>query len=209
MLNALDMKHADAGLETTKEQTSICPKPRRLERVVNVDISRVWAMPSKNTFNIKPVNELIQKWVRKGHPSKIIDPFANESCFNQICFATNDLSNEYNTTHHMEALDFLKQFEDSSIGMVLFDPPWTMRQISESYKNVGREGHSYDTTSGFYSQRKKEVARIVKKNGIVICCGYNSGGVGKTLGFELLEVLLVPHGGAHNDSIITVERKLV
>jgi hypothetical protein len=56
---------------------------------------------------------------------------------------------------------------------------------------------------------KKEVARIVKQNGVVICCGYNSGGVGKTLGFELLEVLLVPHGGAHNDSIITVERKLV
>ena len=27
-------------------------------------------------------------------------------------------------------------------------------------------------------------------------------------GYELLEVLLVPHGGAHNDTIVTVERKV-
>jgi hypothetical protein len=26
-------------------------------------------------------------------------------------------------------------------------------------------------------------------------------------GFELLEILLVPHGGSHNDTICTVERK--
>jgi len=40
----------------------------------------------------------------------------------------------------------------------------------------------------------------------VISFGWNSGGIGKTNGFEILEILLVAHG-AHNDTICTVERK--
>lgn len=36
---------------------------------------------------------------------------------------------------------------------------------------------------------------------------WNSGGFGKNLGFEMIEILLVPHGGHHNDTIVTVERK--
>lgn len=34
-----------------------------------------------------------------------------------------------------------------------------------------------------------------KKDGIVITCGWNSGGIGKTNGFEIVEILLVPQGG--------------
>ena len=33
-------------------------------------------------------------------------------------------------------------------------------------------------------------------------------GLGKNRGFEMLEILLVPHGGSKNDTIVTVERKL-
>ena len=35
-----------------------------------------------------------------------------------------------------------------------------------------------------------------------------SNGIGKNRGFEMLEILLVPHGGSKNDTIVTVERKL-
>jgi len=170
-------------------------------------ISRTWAMPSKNTFSIKPINDLIQRYIYTESPKKIIDPFTNQSCFRDLCFATNDLNPDFETTHHVESLDFLKMFEDESVDMVLFDPPWTLRQISECYKGIGKTVHASDTTAGFYSQRKKEVSRITRSGGIVICCGYNSGGIGKTNGFELLEVLMVPHGGVHYDSIVTVERK--
>ena len=115
---------------------------------------------------------------------------------------------ETKTTHHLESLEFLKLFEDNSVHGVLFDPPYSPRQISECYKSMGMEVHMKDTQSSFYGDRKKEIARIVQTNGIVISCGWNSGGIGKSLGFELIEVLLVPHGGAHNDTIVTVERKI-
>lgn len=50
--------------------------------------------------------------------------------------------------------------------------------------------------------------RIVKKDGVVISCGWNSGGIGKKYGFDIVEILLVPHGGAHNDTIVVVEKKI-
>ena len=64
------------------------------------------------------------------------------------------------------------------------------------------------TQSSYWGNQKKEISRIVKKDGIVITCGWNSGGIGKSNGFEIIEVLLVPHGGWHNDTIITVDKKV-
>ena len=32
------------------------------------------------------------------------------------------------------------------------------------------------------------------------------GGIGKNNGFKIVEILLVPHGGWHNDTIVTVEK---
>ncbi|MEQ9716120.1 MAG: hypothetical protein ABGF52_11385, partial [Candidatus Asgardarchaeum sp.] len=55
---------------------------------------------------------------------------------------------------------------------------------------------------------REGISRVIKDNGIVISCGWNSNGVGKTRGFEIVEILLVPHGGIHNDTIVTVERKI-
>jgi hypothetical protein len=165
--------------------------------------SRAWAMPNHNTFSINPIAALIERHMTGGD---WIDPFARNSPFNHRCKYTNDLSPEADTTHHMEALEFLEIIEGPFDG-VLFDPPYSPRQISECYKQVGRAVHMQDTQSSFYGDRKKAVAKLVKPGGIVISCGWNSGGIGKSLGFELVEVLLVPHGGAHNDTIVTVETK--
>ncbi len=165
---------------------------------------RMWSMPSSDTFSIPPIRDLIGRYIRVG---EFVDPFARNSPFKEMCLATNDLCAGFGTTHNMESLDFLRSFDDCSVGGVLFDPPYSPRQISECYKSVGREVHMEDTQSSFYGDRKKEVARVVRVGGVVICCGWNSGGIGETLGFELVEVLLVPHGGAHNDTIVTVEVK--
>ena len=37
--------------------------------------------------------------------------------------------------------------------------------------------------------------------------GWNSSGFGNTRGYVVEEILLVAHGGAHNDTICVVERK--
>ena len=134
----------------------------------------------------------------------IIDPFANNS---KIATVTNDLNPDFNTDFHLDAFDFLKMFDNNSIDVVLYDPPYSTRQVSESYKNVGKEVTALDTSANWRKKHLDEIQRILKPNGIAICFGWNTNGVGKTRGFEMLEVLIVAHGGSHNDTLCTVEIK--
>jgi len=170
---------------------------RPLDTVV---IRRCWAMPNSNTFAIKPIGELISR--RKF--GMVIDPFANS---NKHADITNDIDQQYDTDYHLDALEFLRTFENASVDTVLFDPPYSPRQVSEVYKKLGRTVNMQTTQASFWGNLKKEIGRITKNAGIVITCGWNSGGVGKKYGFELDEILLVLHGGWHNDTIVTVERK--
>lgn len=159
-------------------------------------------MPNKNTFEIAPIKALLQEEVDLS--KKWIDPFANK---NKIASVTNDLNKAYHTDYHLDALDFLKLFEDESIDGVLYDPPYSPRQVSECYNDVGYNV-TWDTTkASFWGNHKREISRIVKIGGKVITFGWNSGGIGYKYGFEIQRILLVPHGGWHNDTICTVEIK--
>ena len=165
-------------------------------------INRIWEMPNSNTFEIVAIHNLIYKYLRPEHYS--IDPFANESWIAKV---TNDLNPEYKCDYSEDATDFLRRFDDNSVDFILYDPPYSLRQVSECYKSVGIEVTTETTQSSWRSKHIDEIKRIVKPNGIVMCFGWNSNGVGIVRGFEMEEILLIAHGGSHNDTIITVERK--
>lgn len=166
-------------------------------------IRREWAMPNSNTFSIKPIRALIDKYMHL-NGGMWCDPFARNS---HIATITNDINPDTEATYHMDALDFLKQWEDESMSGVLYDPPYSPRQIKECYDGIGKSLTSKDTSAAFWGNQKKEIARVVEPGGYVLSFGWNSGGIGKKYGFEIVEVLLVAHGGWHNDTICTVERK--
>lgn len=168
-------------------------------------IERIWAMPNKNTFTIPPIKALVleEQYKTKG---LWIDPFANTSKFANI---TNDLDPDMPTDYHMEALDFLRMFDTESVDGVLYDPPFSPRQVSECYKRLGKTVSWLHTSAKYWSEQKDEISRILRPNGVVITCGWNSDGIGISRGFEMERVLLVPHGGSRNDTIVTVERKKV
>lgn len=165
-------------------------------------MKRVWAMPDKNTFSIKPIKELIGRYSPQATLS--VDPFANNA---KLATVTNDLDPQYNTDYHLDALDFLKLFDDGSVDLILYDPPYSPRQVSESYRKLDRAVNRETTQGSYWSRQKDEIARIIRPGGISISCGWNSNGVGKNRGFEIIEILLVAHGGNHNDTIVTVEQK--
>jgi hypothetical protein len=135
-----------------------------------------------------------------------LDPFSRASPFAHRC-VTNDLSPDFHADYHEEAADFLARFDGANVDGVLFDPPYSPRQIAEAYKGVGRVVHGEDTRISFYGDRKRLAARAIKVGGKALCFGWNSNGFGKTLGFRLVEMLIVAHGSAHNDTICTVEVK--
>jgi hypothetical protein len=167
-------------------------------------INRIWAMPNKNTFIILPIKELLSRYVSK---DKIwIDAFANES---NVASITNDLNPEYDTDYHLDALEFFKTFNDNSVDGVLYDPPYSITQAAQCYKSYGKEKLETNVSNmGYWGEIKNQIARILKHDGIAISFGWSSNGIGKNRGFEFLEILLVPHGGSKNDTIVTVEKKL-
>lgn len=166
-------------------------------------------MPNSKTFKIKPIRELIQKELIKGI---VIDPFANECNIKDIMinntYISNDIDEQYNTDYHLDALAFLKQFDDNSVDMILYDPPYSPRQVSECYKSLGMTVNMKTTQASYWSNQKKEIGRILKQGGKAITFGWNSGGIGKKYGLDITNILLVPHGGWHNDTICTVEIKI-
>ena len=164
-------------------------------------IDRFWAMPSKNTFSIPPFHALIEQYRRDGIS---IDPFANAARLTAI---TNDLDLSYDTDYHMDATDFLSLFPDQTVDFVLYDPPFSSRQVSEYYRRLGRTVNMETTQNSYWRRHKEQISRIVKPEGIVISFGWCSGGIGLKYGFEKLHIRLVCHGGHHNDTIAVVERK--
>lgn len=166
-------------------------------------IERIWAMPNKWTFTIKPIRELLVEEVCDG---LWCDPFAGMNSPAQV---TNDLRQEMNASSNMDALEFLKKQESSYFDGVLFDPPYSITQAKQEYEGAGMELLDVRPTSmEYWAKCKDEMVRILKPGGKLICFGWNSMGAGKNRGMDLKRILLVPHGGSKNDTIVTVEIKL-
>ena len=132
---------------------------------MNMTINKTWAMPNKNTFKIKSFSNLIDRYncrnlfnYKKDFVS--IDPFANE---NKLAIITNDLDTQYNTDYNLDALDFLKKMKSKSVDLVLYDPPYSPRQVAECYKKLGKTVNMETTQSSFWGNMKKEITRITKK----------------------------------------------
>lgn len=160
-------------------------------------------MPNKWTFQIPPIADLLARYVGDG--KGWIDPFAGETSPAEI---TNDLNPDRPAKYHLDALDFLKQLNGQYKG-VLFDPPYSLRQVKECYEGLGRDFTMADSQDvGRWTLIKREISKLIITGGIALSFGWNSQGIGKQNGFEINEILLICSGGAHNDTIVTVERKV-
>lgn len=168
--------------------------------------TRTWAMPNADTFSVKPIGEFVQRYLAASKIS--IDPFARNK---RWATHTNDLNPDTTAEHHMDAEEFLKMLACNSTqaDLVIFDPPYSPRQISECYKSVGREVGMKGTQSALLYQRVRDaIPAVLSSGGIVLSFGWNSVGMGKRHGFEQIEIMLCCHGGAHNDTICLAERRV-
>jgi hypothetical protein len=165
-------------------------------------VERIWAMPNQWTFQIAPIKTLLGRYVGDG--KDWIDPFAG---LNSPAEFTNDLNPQAPTKSHLEAKEFVKQFQGKRVKGAIIDPPYSLRQIKECYDSIGLK-LPYEITIHTFDDVKDLIAPLIAPGGYVICCGWNTNGFGKNRGFDLVEILLVPHGGFHNDTIVTVERRM-
>jgi hypothetical protein len=146
---------------------------------------------------MKPVARLLKEYKIGGG---WIDPFAG---LHSPAEYTNDIE-FLPVKSHMDALDFLKSLESESKVGALFDPPYSVEQCLRRYtpKQNGTAGRAE-----YWAKCKDEIARIICPGGTVISFCWDSTGIGKKRGFEIIEIVLICHGACHNDTIVTVERK--
>lgn len=170
--------------------------------------TRHFAMPSADTFSVRPIGDFVRRYL-SGAAGVTVDMFARN---NRLCTHTNDLNPETTAEHHMDAEDFLRGmhlWHRNNIALALFDPPYSPRQISECYKGVGREVTSKDTqNAALYKRVRDALCPLVAPGGVVLSFGWSSNGMGIKRGYAIEEILMVAHGGAHNDTICIAERKV-
>jgi hypothetical protein len=167
-----------------------------------IKMSRARAGASAWTFTIKPIAALLNQYVPEGGKGWI-DPFAGD---NSPAEFTNDQHPARNAKYHMDSEEFCKHLPGPFEG-VLFDPPYSYRQVSEHYKEIGKKARSIDTSANFYNRVMNAVCDKIRPGGYAISFGWNSNAFGPNRGFEIVEIMLVAHGMHHNDTIVTVERK--
>ena len=168
--------------------------------------TRHWAFPSAETFSIPPIKDFVKKYLRQSSIS--VDPFARDC---EWATYTNDLNHKTNAEYHLDSRDFLREMirKEVRADLVIFDPPYSPRQVKECYDGIGLK---MEMESAWRTQQwaveKGMINKIMTVGGVFLHFGWNSTGIGKRHGYELLEILLVCHGSGHNDTICMAERKV-
>lgn len=168
--------------------------------------SRQWAMPNRNTFSIQPIRLFVTRYLMASNES--VDPFCGNK---QWATYNNDLNPTHSSPSQMDAEAFLDSLHRQGVrcDLGILDPPYSPRQISECYKAAGLTvGMKETQNSALYARVKAALIKILTADAVVLSFGWNSAGMGIKHGFQIIEILLVCHGAAHNDTICMAERRI-
>jgi len=151
---------------------------------------------NKYTFKSKP----IRSWVESHCKNKmVLNLFAGlteiDGCSLEV---RNDIDTTMNAEHHLDALDFVKEWNGKLFNSIVLDPPYSYRKSMEMYN-----GHK----ASRFNQLKDQLLGILTTNGEVITFGYQSVSMGVVRGFKQKELLIMSHGGAIHDTLAILEKK--
>jgi hypothetical protein len=145
----------------------------------------------------------------------ICDPFANDTCeepglWDGAYVTSNDLNPSFKTTYNLEANDFAEKMEREGrlFDLILFDPPYSLRQLKDQYEGIGMNLELWQTQN-MWGRAKNALAQCVPVGGYVIHLGWHTSGFGKHRGFEKVELLNLEPVGKDDryNLLITVEQK--
>jgi len=153
--------------------------------------------PRKYTFEMPK----LLKWTIQNCKGKTLNLFAGKTLLNGVNETRVDLNKEMPADYHMDAFEFVMLAEKKGwrYDTIIFDPPYNLRKSREKYMGI---------YTSELRKIKTELPNIVNNNGIIISYGYDTTGMGRNRGFELIHVCIVNHSGDHNDTLCTIEKKI-
>lgn len=177
---------------------------RRFKNKVSID--QCLGHSSHHTHQLKPFEQLYHHVMNKLILERniitpeVIDPFARCCLWGTQRNDINPAFLEQYTTHNKDALEFLCDIPSNSSDLVLFDPPFSNRQSDEEYGTS-----NLYTQPGYVVDLGLQCFRILKLNGYMIKCGYNTNPPYK--GFELIHVKVCQMGASRNDILMSLWQK--
>jgi len=147
----------------------------------------------------------------------VIDPFARESFTRNLpsCI-TNDLNTEFNTDYNLEFKEFAQALQGRFIScahppidLVLFDPPYSLRQLKDCYNGIGKDLDLWQTHN-MWKEGKDILASMMRPGSYAISLGWTTSGFGKNRGFEKREVHVFEQAAREDrySLLLTVEQKV-
>ena len=144
----------------------------------------------------------------------IVDPFARSSFLtlgnhNTI---TNDLDPQFtHCDYNLTAHEFAVEIKGSGveIDVLVFDPPYSLRQVKECYEGIGKDLELWQTHN-MWGKCKDDLASCMKLGSYAVSLGWDTHGMGEKRGFKKMEIHNFEQGGneyAYN-LLVTVERKV-
>lgn len=168
-------------------------------------------------FDNLHIRSIIDRYIRELNSTlqgnvSICDPFARECFTNQMenCI-TNDMNPAFDTDYNLEFKAFAKEMWTiyKKFDLILFDPPYSLRQLKEHYDGIGSKMALWQSQN-MWKDGKDILARQVRVGGYVISLGWTTSGFGKKRGFKKVAVHVMEQAAREDRYalLITVEQKV-
>lgn len=137
----------------------------------------------------------IREWVEDRATGKVLNLFAGRTKLNLDEFRV-DLREDMVADWYGDALEFVTT-TDLKFDTIILDPPYGLRKSMTKYNGA---------TVSNYKLITSNLPRLMNKDAHTISFGYSSVGMGKSNGYEKIEVMLMCHGGAQHDTIAVIDK---
>lgn len=166
-------------------------------------VSNINAHPFENSYVSRVIDRVLDR-LNNANMNRIpgrlhlCDPFSNNKTVRRqgTTLVTNDLNPKFNADYCMDANDFAEEMykQQKLFDLVLFDPPYSLRQLKDCYESIGQELPHWQTQN-MWGRAKDALAKCIAPGGYVISLGWSSHGFGERRGFEKQEIHNIEQSG--------------
>lgn len=141
-------------------------------------------------------NKKMKEWVEENSFGRVLNLFAG---YTELLLDEYRVDADPNAKAHahIDALDFVLNYQGYRFDTVILDPPYSYRKSMEMY-------------NGNYTSKFKRLAdalpEIVNPHHKIISFGYHSTFMGKVRGYDLKKLCVFAHGGAQHCTIGIIEK---
>jgi len=163
----------------------------------SIEFTYLKQTPKRYTFEMPK----LYKWTIQNCRGKVLNLFAGKTILKGIDEIRVDLNKDMPSDFCMDAYDFVLMAKGLGwkYDTIILDPPYNLRKSREKYNGI---------YTSVLRKIKTQLPYILNDNGLIISYGYDTTGMGKKRGFELIHICIINHSGGHNDTLSIIEKKI-